>query len=132
MLYIFYYYHLQSNISLILGEKLTEKFYHRKSELIIGLCDYYKCTIIIDFKMFQVTDIEFAQIETKVIQGLKDGNDALTAMNKVKYKNKHQCIMVIFNDKFQFVMINHNIYLRLLLLCSSPCGIKHLIQNSLN
>lgn len=33
--------------------------------------------------LFQVHDIEFAQIETQVVQGLKAGNDSLKKLHEV-------------------------------------------------
>lgn len=35
--------------------------------------------------LFQVHDIEFAQIEAKVVEGLKSGNAALKKMHEVCY-----------------------------------------------
>ena len=47
-------------------------------ELLIAL--HYGALLVL---LIQVHDIEFAQIEVQVVQGLKDGNAALKKMNQV-------------------------------------------------
>jgi len=47
-------------------------------ELLIAL--HYGALLVL---LVQVHDIEFAQIEVQVVQGLKDGNAALKKMNQV-------------------------------------------------
>ena len=42
----------------------------------------YKCNCI--YTSFQVHDLEFAQIETQVVQGLQAGNESLKKLHEVK------------------------------------------------
>ena len=66
-------------------------FYKRNKKIII--CQ--QVTIVCLFRFFheimffyifyQVQDIEFTQIELKVIEGLKVGNDCLKSMHEVSY-----------------------------------------------